>query len=173
MVAVSGSLPADILQAVATAGTRERLALTLFVEGEDVAADRVHLARLARKDFEIEAGTWDAQRDSTVKLAGTRAEFADTVDALRREVGLEPAYVAEPCGRFSLLAVAVTRDLHLRRVVFSQRLTVSRRAFEPPSIVPGHIVELLISQTSRRSTGHPAPSLCLARTCGARPDWPG
>jgi UDP-N-acetylglucosamine:LPS N-acetylglucosamine transferase len=147
VIVVAGSLSPKLLRAVAATGTSERLALTFFVEGEDVATDRADLARLARQGFEIEAGTWDAQRDSTVKLGRTRAEFADTVGALR-EVGLEPAYVAEPCGRFSLVAVAATRDLHLRRVVFGQRLTLSERPFEPPSIVPGHIIELLVAPTA-------------------------
>ncbi len=147
-IVVAGSLPPELLRAVATAGTDERLALTFFVEGEDVSADRVDLARLARQGFEVEAGTWEAQRDSTVDLGRTRAEFTDTVGALRREVDLKPVYVAEPCGRFSLLAVAVTRDLHVRRVVFGQRLPVSNRPFELPSIVPGHIVELLVTPTA-------------------------
>lgn len=147
-IVVAGSLPPEMLHRVAAAGTDERLALTFFVEGEDVAADRIDLARLARQGFEVEAGTWEAQHDSTVDLGRTRAEFADTVGALRREVGLEPGYVAEPCGRFSLLAVAVTRDLHVRRVVFGQRLTVLKQPFEPPSIVAGHIVELLVTPTA-------------------------
>ncbi len=148
VIVVAGSLPPQMLRVVAAAGTDERFALTFFVEGEDVAADRVDLARLARQGFEVEAGTWEAQCDSTVELGHTRAEFADTVGALRLQVGLEPVYVAEPCGRFSLLAVAATRDLHIRRVVFGQRLTVSKRPFEPPSIVPGQIVELLVAPTA-------------------------
>src|SRR6266567_3045713 len=148
VIVVAGSLPPQMLRVVAAAGTDERFALTFFVEGEDVAADRVDLARLARQGFEVEAGTWEAQCDSTVELDHTRAEFADTVGALRLQAGLEPVYVAEPCGRFSLLAVAATRDLHIRRVVFGQRLTVSKRPFEPPSIVPGQIVELLVAPTA-------------------------
>jgi pimeloyl-ACP methyl ester carboxylesterase len=115
-------LPPGMLRVVAAAATENRVPLTFFVEGQDVAADRVDLARLARQGFEVEA--------------------------LRREVRLAPAYVAEPCGRFSLLAVAVTSGLHVRRVVFGQRLPVSKRAFEPPSMVPGGIIELLVTSTA-------------------------
>lgn len=148
VIVVAGWLPPGMLRVVAAAATENRVPLTFFVEGQDVAADRVDLARLARQGFEVEAGTWEAQCDSSVEVGRTRAEFTDTVEALRRGVRLAPAYVAEPCGRFSLLAVAVTSGLHVRRVVFGQRLPVSKRAFEPPSMVPGRIIELLVTPTA-------------------------
>jgi UDP-N-acetylglucosamine:LPS N-acetylglucosamine transferase len=147
-VVVAGSLPPATLRALAAAAERDRLALTLFIEGEDVTADRGELATLAAHGFEIEAGTWRAQRDATVKPGSTRAEFERTVWALR-QARLRPAYVAEPCGRFSLLAVAVTRSLHVRRVVFGQRLTVARgRRLPPPAMAAGRIVALLVTRSA-------------------------
>ena len=149
VIAVAGSLPPATLQALAVAARRDHLALTFFAEGEDVAANRAELATLARQGFEVEAGTWEAQRDPTIAPGSTRSEFGRTVSALQDQARLQPAYVAEPCGRFSLLAVAVTGRLHVRRVVFGQRLTVSgRRPFPPPAITPGRIVALLVTPSA-------------------------
>jgi UDP-N-acetylglucosamine:LPS N-acetylglucosamine transferase len=147
VVAVAGPLPPATLRALAAAAERDRLALTFFVEGGDVTADRAELARLAAHGFEIEAGTWRAQRDSTVKPGSTRSEFERTVWALR-DAHLRPAYVAEPCGRFSLLGVVATRFLDVRRVVFGQRLIVARRPLPPPSIAAGRIVALLVTPSA-------------------------
>jgi len=149
VVAVAGSLPPATLRALGAAARRDRLALTFFVEGEDVTADHADLARLARQGFEVEAGTWRAQRDPTIAPGSIRAEFDRTVVALRHQARLQPSYIAEPCGRFSLLAVAVTRSLHVRRVVFGERLIVSgRRPFPNPVLTPGRIVALLLTPTA-------------------------
>jgi len=96
----------------------------------------------------VEAGTWRAGRDDQLRPGRVYAEFSRTLDAVTRADRHRPRYVAEPDGQFSLVAVATTGDLHLRRVVFGWRTTVPPRVDSLPPLAPGQIVELLVLPTA-------------------------
>jgi hypothetical protein len=101
------------------------------------------VAALASGGFEIESGMWRSSRDNLLEPGDTRAEFKKSLETLASAMGHRPTYVAEPCGRFSLMAVAVTKGLHLRRVVFVRLIKVSTDDTSAIGKIPsGGIVEV-------------------------------
>ena len=144
-IAVAGSLPPAVLNVVAAEASRLGIPLTFFIQGRDAAAAPALVSQLSQQGFEIETGMWRSNRDSMLEPGDTRAEFMRSVQALAFATGRRPKYVAEPCGRFSLFAVAATKGLHLRRVVFVQHVKVSGEAVSSIGRVSsGGIVEVWV-----------------------------
>jgi UDP-N-acetylglucosamine:LPS N-acetylglucosamine transferase/peptidoglycan/xylan/chitin deacetylase (PgdA/CDA1 family) len=142
-IAVAGSLPPDVLQAVSAEAQAEGIPVTFFVQGSDAAAAPTVVAALSSQGFEVEMGMWRSCRDNLWEPGDTRAEFTRSMQTVAFAVGRRPKYVAEPCGRFSLTAVAITKGLHLRRVVFVRRIKVTEGGISSiGTIPPGGIVEI-------------------------------
>ena len=133
------------MNVVAAEASRLGIPLTFFIQGRDAAAAPALVSQLSQHGFEIETGMWRSNRDSMLEPGDTRAEFMRSVQALAFATGRRPKYVAEPCGRFSLFAVAATKGLHLRRVVFVQHVKVSGEAVSSIGRVSsGGIVEVWV-----------------------------
>jgi UDP-N-acetylglucosamine:LPS N-acetylglucosamine transferase len=143
-IVIAGSLPPNILDALMAEARSARIPLTFFVEGKDAVAAPQMLRELAGNGFEVEAGTWSTSGRWSIEVGDLRAQLAQTVAAIHSATGVRPAYFANPGGRVSLLAVAVTDQLRLRRVVFEQAFPVGTKPTTVPSVKPGAIVELRV-----------------------------
>jgi antitoxin (DNA-binding transcriptional repressor) of toxin-antitoxin stability system len=144
-IAVTGSLSGDLIRALSNTASQEGVPLTIFVQGRDAATVTAAASELPTGAIEFETGMWQACRDNVLEPGDTRREFARSVAAVASAVQRVPRYVAEPCGGFSLGAVAVTGHLQLRRVVFARRVVVSRESTSILREVPsGGIIEVLI-----------------------------
>jgi UDP-N-acetylglucosamine:LPS N-acetylglucosamine transferase len=142
-IAVAGSLPPAVLEAVRSEAQAEGIPVTFFIQGSDAAASPGLVAALSGGGFEVEMGMWRSCRDNVWEPGDTRAEFTRSMQTVTSAVGRRPTYVAEPCGRFSLTAVAVTKGLHLRRVVFVRRIKVTDDGASSIGTIPsGGIVEI-------------------------------
>ncbi len=148
-IAVAGSLRPDILQSLQTQARSAAIPLTFFIEGQDVVANPQAVRQLAANGFQVEAGTWSTLDRWSFELGDLRSELTRTIDAISAETGVVPRYFANPGGRLSLLSVAVTDQLHLRRVVFRQWVTMGARPTTIPlSVTPGAILELRTSSST-------------------------
>jgi peptidoglycan/xylan/chitin deacetylase (PgdA/CDA1 family) len=165
-IAIAGSLPPAVLEAVAAEAAQRGIPLTFFIQGRDAAASPGLISELSSQGFEIESGMWRSSRDSFLEPGDTRAEFMRSVQALTSATGHRPKYVAEPCGRFSLFAVAATRGLHLRRVVFVQHVKVSVDGVSSIGTIPsGGIIEVwALAGASPRAVAAAVRTLWLLAT---------
>jgi hypothetical protein len=143
-VALAGSLTPSTLQAAELTAARVGIPLTCFIQGQDATADAPALRALLRAGNEVESGTWQAWRDGSFEIGDVSAEFSRSLSAMRDAIGTTPRYVAEPGGRFSLLAVMMLAHSHVRRVIFGQRIVVGDKAPAVPTIGASRIVELLV-----------------------------
>src|SRR5439155_8666963 len=107
---------------------------------------------------------WRSCRDNLLQPGDTHAEFARSLATVAWAAGRRPRYVAEACGRFSLLAVAVTKGLHLRRVVFVKHVKVSANGTSRIGRIPsGGIVEIrALSGAAPQAVADALRSLWLA-----------
>ncbi len=147
-IVVAGSLRTDVLLALEARARAGRIPVTFFVEGQDVWAEPNAVRRVAGDGFEVEAGTWSTLSRWSIEVGDLRAELTQTIAAIRAATGRTPTYIANPGGRFSLLAVAVTDQLSLRRVVFRQVVQAGANPPTVSSVTPNAIVEVRVSSSA-------------------------
>jgi len=148
-IVLAGSLSPSVLRWVDAELTSAGLPLTVFLQGSDAAANRGVVPSLVRHGVEVEPGLWRGCRDDQLRPADTRSEFARSVDTVASLTGKPPQYVAEPCGRFSLVAVMITNNLHIRRVIFAGTVMVDDQVASLPAIRPGGILEIRVGTEAR------------------------
>lgn len=150
-IVVAGALRPDILNALRSEALTASIPVTFFVEGQDAVAAPRSLRELSANGFEVEAGTWSTLGRWSLEEGDLRAQLAQTIAAIRSSTGVSPTYFANPGGHLSLLAVAVTDQLHLRRVVFGQVVPVGVGPPTVTSVRSGSIVEVRISSSASPS----------------------
>jgi UDP-N-acetylglucosamine:LPS N-acetylglucosamine transferase len=147
-IIIAGSLAPNILDALMAEARTACIPLTFFVEGKDAVAAPQMLRELAGNGFEVEAGTWSTSGRWSIEVGDLRAQLAQTIAMIYSATGVRPTYFANPGGRVSLLAVAVTDQLRLRRVVFEQAFPVGTKPTTVMSVKPGAIVELRVPSSA-------------------------